>query len=477
MIRRIVQNSLAMISGQFVVKGLGLVWLVVIARHLGETDFGYLNFALSLASIVALIVDFGFTPVLIRAVARDSALAERYVANVLSLRLLLSLLSIPLTLVISLFTGAERATLAPVLIAAVTSLFAALLTTPNGIFIARERMTYPAFILAGSKIVAFAVGLFLVHRGLGIVWIAGVFAFETGLGLVVALVMMNRVLGTRISLAIERPFCRRLFRDALPFALTFALGLISFKIDVVMLSAMKGSQFVGWYSAAYRILEGLVYISIAFVSTVFPTLSRLKVADEHTLRTTVQRATEFVIAFALPIALAIVFLASDIIALLYGEPYAPSTAALRWIGAALLFVFVNGFLGSVLEAIDRQHLHFRGRLVAVLVNVALNIFLIPRLAHVGAAIATLVTEATLSVCLGVLVARHVRPRLLAARLGKIGAAAVLLVATLGLLRGQSFWLALLGGAAVYLGVLAAMRVLTPEETANIRKAFRRTGDE
>ena len=244
-----------------------------------------------------------------------------------------------------------------------------------------------------------------------------------------------------------------------------------------MLSAMKGSQFVGWYSAAYRILEGLVYISIAFVSTVFPTLSRLKVADEHTLRTTVQRATEFVIAFALPIALAIVFLASDIIALLYGEPYAPSTAALRWIGAALLFVFVNGFLGSVLEAIDRQHLHFRGRLVAVLVNVALNIFLIPRLAHVGAAIATLVTEATLSVCLGVLVARHVRPRLLAARLGKIGAAAVLLVATLGLLRGQSFWLALLGGAAVYLGVLAAMRVLTPEETANIRKAFRRTGDE
>jgi O-antigen/teichoic acid export membrane protein len=477
MIRRIVKNSLAMIAGQFVVKGLGLVWLVVIARHLGETDFGYLNFALSLASIVGLLVDFGFTPVLIRAVARDPALAERYVANVLSLRLLLSLLSIPLTLAISLFTGAERGTLAPVMIAAVTSLFGALVTTPNGIFLARERMGYPAFILAASKVVAFAVGLFLVHRGLGIVWIAGVFALEAGLGTVLSLILMNRILGTRISVTIERPFCRRLFRDALPFALTFALGLISFKIDVVMLSAMKGSQFVGWYSAAYRILEGLVYISLAFVSAVFPTLSRLKVADEHTLRTTVQRASEFVIAFALPIGLAIAVLAREIVALLYGESYAPATAPLRWIGAALVFVFVNGFLGSVLEAIDRQHLHFRGRLVAVIVNVMLNVFLIPRLAHVGAAIATLVTEATLAACLGVLVARHVRPRLLAPRLAKVGTAAALLVATLWLLREQGFWPALLIGGAVYLGVLAVTRVLTPAERADIRKAFRGTGDE
>ncbi|MGQ0723479.1 MAG: flippase [Candidatus Eiseniibacteriota bacterium] len=476
MIKRIALNTIAMVSGQAAVKALGLLWLVVVARHLGEAGFGFLNFALSLTAIFSVLVEFGFSPVLTRDVARDAGVAEDYLANVLGLRLVLSLVVVPLTVAVSLLTGADRGTLAPVLVLALTMVTSAVWAAPNSVFVARERMGHPSVVITISKLVALGVGLVLVSRGAGLLAVASVFLLEGVLNLAVGIPLLTRVLGVRVRVALDPALCRRLLREAAPFALTLAFGLLYFKLDVVMLSAMKGSEAVGRYSAAFRLLEGLVYLSAAFVGTMFPVLSRLHATSEEQLRSTTRRALDAVVAFALPAAVALMMLAAPIIRILYGPDYAGSVPVLRWIGAALVFVFAGNLLASVLSAVDRQKDCLRVTVAGVALNLALNLALIPRLAELGAAVATTVTQAMVAAAMFALVQRHVRPGVDAVRQAKIFLATAALAATLFALLQSGFLLAVVAGTVAYLAVLAGTRVLTAEERRQVRAAVSGAAD-
>jgi O-antigen/teichoic acid export membrane protein len=320
------------------------------------------------------------------------------------------------------------------------------------------------------------VGLLLVARGAGLLAMASVFLLEGVLNVALGLPLLTRVLGVRVRVALDAALCRRLLREAAPFTLTLALGLLTFKLDVVMLSAMKGSEAVGRYSAAFRLLEGLVYLSAAFVGTMFPVLSRLKTTSEQQLRSATRHAIDVVLAFALPGAVALALLAEPIIRILYGESYAASVPVLRWIGASLLFVFAGNFLAAVLSAVDRQKACFQVALAAVALNLVLNLALIPRLAETGAAVAAAVTQASSALLLALLVRRHVRPGVDAARVAKIGLATAAMAASLVALRSGGFAVQALVGTAVYFVALAATRVLTAEERRRVRAALSGASD-
>jgi O-antigen/teichoic acid export membrane protein len=460
-----------MLAGQVTVKALGLVWLAIVARHLGDERFGYLSFALSLASLLGILVEFGFSSVITRAIARRPEVSAKYLSNVLSLRLILSGISIPLTVLISLKTGATRATLTPVYIAAAAAAVAALYAISSSIFFGREKMEFPSMIMVGSKMVSILLGLWAVHLGAGIVGIALIFLLEPLLNLLISMPVLSKQFGLRFVPRLDVPFCRQLVSQALPFALALALGLVYFKIDVVMLSAMKGSQYVGWYSAGYRLLEGLVYLPAAFINTIFPTFSRLKTTSDGQLRTAVARSWEFVIAFALPIALGMILISRQIVMTLFGSGYLETIPVLRWIGAALFFVFINNLLGVLMGAIDRQKVHFYCSLAGVVVNVALNLYLIPKYAHLGAARATLMTQVLMLILLSALAVRFTGVRLDGIRLLKLGFSGALMTTALWVWNDLHLVAALALGAAVYLAGLLVTRAITPEERRQIWEAI------
>ncbi|HMB68643.1 MAG TPA: oligosaccharide flippase family protein, partial [bacterium] len=210
MIRRIAFNTAALLSGQVAAKGLGLIWMAVVARHLGEAGFGTLNLALTLAGLLGLLVEFGFSPVLTRAVARRRESAAAYLANVTGLRLVLAAGVIPLTVAIAPPLGAERADLAVFAVLAGTMLTAALWAVPNSLFVAHERMVPPAVIQTVVKIVAVSVGLWMVARGAGLMGLALVFALEGVLLVAAGYTGVARLLRLPVRVALDAEFCRGL---------------------------------------------------------------------------------------------------------------------------------------------------------------------------------------------------------------------------------------------------------------------------
>lgn len=471
MLRRLILNSGMLFTGQLVVKILGLVWLAVVARHLGDSGFGYLSFSLSLAGLFGIFVEFGFSYVLTRTVARRPEEAPEFFSNVLGLRLALSCVSVPLTLTVSLVTGATSSSLMPVLIASLSAAAAGVYATSGSYFFGRERMEYPSVIMVGGKVLSIVIGLMIVRLGGGIAWIALVFLLEPLLNVALSIPILSREFGVRFRPAFRPSTYVLLIREAAPFVLTLAVGIAFFRIDVVMLSAMQGARQVGWYSAGYRLLEGLVYLPAALISTLFPVISKLKSSSDANLVPAVSRAWEFMISLALPTAVTLILLSDGIVSLLFGDQFLETVPVLRLIGAALFFVFINNLLGTVLGAVDRQFAHFYCSLAGLAVNVAINLLWIPRYAHIGAAGATLLTQGLLCATLALLVHRFTGASPGGVRLAKIGISGLCMSAVCLAAKGVSWPGALISAWVVYLAGLLLLKAVTPRERELVLKAI------
>ena len=86
-IRRIFKNSTWMMASQTVTNLCAFVWTILMARYLGTSDFGILSFAISLSSIVGILMDSGTQTYIVRAVSKNYNKTEEYFEKTVPLKL------------------------------------------------------------------------------------------------------------------------------------------------------------------------------------------------------------------------------------------------------------------------------------------------------------------------------------------------------------------------------------------------------
>jgi O-antigen/teichoic acid export membrane protein len=273
---------------------------------------------------------------------------------------------------------------------------------------------------------------------------------------------MKRIVTTKFRFECDLRFWSHLMKNAAPFALAMLFGLVYFKIDVVLLSLLKGDAFVGWYSAGYRVMEGLIFIAGAFVNTVFPVLSRHYVLSEDVLIESVEKSFRFLLSLGLPISLGLLVVADKIVTVFYGQEYVNAIIVLRIIAFALLFVFMNYLFGVILGAMNKQHLHFLATVIGVVVNIALNLALIPAFGHVGASIASTATQGALFCVYGYMVLKNLTVPINVKFISKIVASGALMGLIVFLVRGP-LWLSVGIGCVIYPVFLLVFRTFSMDD--------------
>jgi O-antigen/teichoic acid export membrane protein len=147
-----------------------------------------------------------------------------------------------------------------------------------------------------------------------------------------------------------------MLRVALPIGVYYVTLNIYNYVDTVMLAALRPGEEVGWYSAAYRIYEGL-FLFPSILGTVFmPRLSRAHLEDPDTFRSLCRRGTRLTLLFGMALGLNIALLSAPLIGLTFGTAYEPSILTLKVLMAGLPVVFVLHFLQPAALAMDRQRL-------------------------------------------------------------------------------------------------------------------------
>ena len=184
-------------------------------------------------------------------------------------------------------------------------------------------------------------------------------------------------------------------------------------IDQVMIGAMVGHAAVGIYGAAVKISELWYFIPTAIAGSVFPKIVQVREAaraDTHAARykDRMQTLYDGMVLLSYGVILLITFLAAPIIELLFGPEYAASAAILQVHIWALLFVSLGVARSKWLIAENLMVFSMVATVLGAVINVGLNVLLIPRYAGLGAAWATLLSYAV-AAYLSCLLLKRLRP--------------------------------------------------------------------
>ena len=179
----------------------------------------------------------------------------------------------------------------------------------------------------------------------------------------------------------------------LAFMAVNAATTVYYRCDIILLQHMTDFQAaVGQYAAAYRFLDGVVLLAGSLGAIWFRDL-RLLCRERQRFWERLKRMLVLMLSAAVVIAILGTWFNQEILLMTFGGEFAAAAALLPWLLAALIFILPNTVLTQAAIAQNREGVY------ALAASLGLNLILIPGFGSLGAAWATVATEASLSVCL------------------------------------------------------------------------------
>jgi O-antigen/teichoic acid export membrane protein len=410
-VQRIAKNTTVLMIAQVASYLLAFFYMMYTARYLGAAGFGILSFALAFTGIFAVFGDLGLQPLTTREVARNKSLAPKYLANVSLMKVILVVTTFGLVALTINLMDYPAETIRVVYLLALSVIFSAFTGMFYSIFQAFERMEFQAIGQMLNAALLLGGVILVIKLGFSIIGFAYLYFIASAIALGYSFAVMKLKFSDPASastakvIELDWSFWKPTIKQALPFGLTTVFVSIYYWISTVMLSMMKGDVAVGWYNAAYRLVLIPLFIPAVFNSAIFPVMSQFSVTSKTSLEFTFQRYFKYMVLLSIPIAIGTTLLSGRLILLVFGQEYAPAIIALQILIWSTLFIFMNGVFGRLIESLNKQILGTMVAGVGAVLNVVLNLLLIPRYGYIAAGAATVGTEFTVLVLLGIISSR------------------------------------------------------------------------
>lgn len=374
-------------------KLLAIVVGLLIGRYLGPSSFGDLSFADALTAIVAAVGTLGLDTFIIREIINNPSKKEEILGTSLVLRLGVNLLLIPVSVGIYLiFHQLSDKPGNPITWVVFLLSFASFFKSFNIIdsyYQSQVKSKYIVHIQNSCLIFSSLVKILLIWLKMSLIWVAAALAFD-GLILAMGLVFLYQSHEHNIrSWTFSRSRAISLLKQSFPLILSGVMVLLYMKIDILMLKK-NGSTEVGIYSAAARISEAWYFIPSAIISSVFPAIINARKTDLDRYNKRLKNLYDLLVFISLPVAIFVGFFGNEIIHFLWSDKYegaGPMLSIHIWSG---IFVFLGSASSQYLLAEGYTTIAFQRTAAGAVINIALNLWLIPLYGGVGASIATLI---------------------------------------------------------------------------------------
>ncbi|MFH1565141.1 MAG: flippase [bacterium] len=391
----VAKNTVFFISALVIQKILAFGFFIFIARTAGGYNTGDYVGALSFATLFSIFLDLGLSQVLIRETAKNREEGHNYLNNLLSLKMLLSVfvyLMIFISISVLGLLGKSHPNTLMVLIAGVVMITDSFAMSFQSIFRGYQNLFYESFIIVLSKVLIIIVGVVGVKLGFPpYIFIVAILAGSV-FGLVLSWYFLWKRHHFNFKFQLNKEVLRPFFVMAWPFAVLGLFSNVYAQIDVVILSVVQGSKAVGLYGVPSRTLNALQFIPMAFSASLYPAMSRYFVESKDKLQNVFERGFIYLAAICVPIAVGIFLLAEPIIVTAYTSEYQGSVLALKILAPSLIFAFLTFPVGALLNACDKQKINTINMGIIMVINIVLNLVLVPRFSFIGSAWAWFITN-------------------------------------------------------------------------------------
>lgn len=364
---------------------------------LSVDDFGVYSYAVVMTSIGINLMSAGLSGLAIKVLVQGENQTARLVSTILLIREAMALVAYGVLAAVS-FTSGSSVTTAATLVAAL-ALFARAGDAPEFWFKAELRTRTPALIRIVVTLGCLSIRLVAMLFTSSLMFFLTLYVLEA---LIAGLWVVLRYKRERRSEAFARPRVATvvaLTRQSFPLFLSATANQVNLRGDVVFIQAFLGSTSVGIYSAAARLSEVAYFLPTVFMDATLPSLVRLHEAhgeDSDEFRSVMQRSYDRAFWTGVLVAVAIGALGTSVISL-FLDPVYRESILLLWVSLiSCPFIFMAAVYSKWILTLNTLWSSVVRHSLGALLNIGLNLYLIPRIGLIGASIASVSSYITAS---------------------------------------------------------------------------------
>jgi len=400
---KIARNTTYLTIASIFQKILSFIYFAFLAKIIGSEALGQYQSVLAFCGIFYIFMDFGLGAVLTREAAKEEEQLPNYFRQIFGAKMILivvSVISLVATANILHYLKPNNYTaedLFLIYVGTIVVLIDTLTYTFFCVFRALKKMQYEAFNIVIYQGVIFCVGIFGLIYIQQVLFLLLVLMAGSLFSFIYFLIIVKKKAHLYLTGTYTWNNFKGLMKIAIPFAITGIFVKLSGTIDIQMLKYMlaNGNHYVGLYTLAFKLTFALTVLSGAFASSYFPSISYYIKYDIFRAKDTFEKGMAYMALLSLPITAGVLVLGDKIILTVWDERYFGSILPLKIYIASLLFIFLNYPVGNFLNAANKQTLNTYNTGITLLINIVLNILLIPKYNIIGAAIAAFISNTVL----------------------------------------------------------------------------------
>lgn len=376
--------------GRIFSLGVSFLTTIYVIRHLGPDNYGLLTFSISFVGLFSFIASLGIDSILFRELSTDLTRKNELLGTSFFLKVTASAMAMILIFISTYIIKADSITRLLILINSFTLIFGAF-GVIGYFFQARVQAKYQAISLILVTLVLSSLKILVIFFNKGIIYFAFVFFLENILYAIIALFLYTKSGNSLFNWSIKKAVAISLLKDSWPLMLSSAFIFIYTRVDQVMLKFITNNFNVGVYDAAARISEIWYFIPSLIISSIFPAILNSRKVSSEFFKERLIKLYSLMFYMAILVAIPVTLFSHLIIKTIYGNDFIQAAGVLSIYVWAAIPVFLTIALNTYLLAENKTMISFWGSAVGMVVNILLNIWLIPIYGIYGAASATLIS--------------------------------------------------------------------------------------
>ena len=380
----IMQNLFWAVLGKIVNLIGGLLVGVIVARYLGPSQYGLMNYIISYVFLFQVFALFGLDAIETREESRNERPKEVIIGTAFGLKVFFGLIFMTISILTSWWMEADHSTTLLVAIYSLSIVFNAFVVIRNHFTaIVQNKAAIKAEI--SRTLLSLGVKTILLLMNAPLTWFVAAYMLDyIVLAIGYSLAYRSKI-GKLTDWQFDITYARYLLKESFPLLLTNAAVIIYQRIDQVMIGQMIDSEAVGYFSVASRFVEVLIFVPMVLAQTITPLLVR---AREKSLEEYMEKARQFMnFSFWLSMMISAVFSLSATLLIRYtfGVAYMPAAIVLQVMAFKTASVALSNTAGAMLVIEGRQRWAIIRDGLGCVACIGLNLWLLPKYGIIAAA--------------------------------------------------------------------------------------------
>lgn len=386
--KKVALNSAHIVVGKITATLISMVVAFQVIRYLGPDNYGIYSYVLTVLTFTQVLSGVNIEQIFVKKLSLKNVDENELCGNAICIKLFLSMIAILIICIYAFFSDNSVGIALYIAVAALSLLFSF-----NNLFAGIYQVRLNSFIGVIVEIVTSLLSatllLWMVWNRKPLVYFIMLQAFSIAPQAIVNYIIAERHIGIKPKFKFKIDIWKVLLRESAPIFFGSIFVTINMRIDQVIIYSMLDTASLGQYAAIVKLVEGINFVPAAFMASLFPLMCRTYNESYDKFLALYARACKYLVIMVMPIVVIVSLFPEQILFILYGQKYLPAADAMRVLIWSELFIFLScAHSGAIMAAgLQKELVVFYP--IGTLVNVVMNLVLIPRIGIVGASIATL----------------------------------------------------------------------------------------